>query len=247
MTNILKWCVKSSENVKIMCRSSDGKITYHTDGNFIFAKKDGETFRLALFDNGFYKLRLWNDVTILEVDGLRMHLVKDFRNPLDYSKEVAKALKVKPGDSVLDTCMGLGYTSIAAGKKAKAVTTCEYSDAVYTLASWNPFSEELFQDKKYTILRGDIFEKIKELPDESFNVIIHDPPRFSKAGHLYSEEFYRELWRVSIPGARLYHYVGTVGKRTGRKIEQEVQKRLESVGFRKIKYNKRLQGLLFEI
>ncbi|MFH2101303.1 MAG: SAM-dependent methyltransferase [Candidatus Micrarchaeota archaeon] len=230
-----------------MCKSSDGKISFYTDGSFIYADKDGETFRLALFDNGFYRLRLWNDVPILEVDGLRMHLVKDFASPFDYSKEVASALKVKSGDNVLDTCMGLGYTSMAAGKKAKAVTTCEYSDAVYTLASWNPFSEELFSDKKYTILRGDIFEKIKELPDDSFDVIIHDPPRFSKAGNLYSEEFYRELWRVAAPGARLYHYVGTVGKRTGRKIEQEVEKRLKMAEFKKIKYNRRLQGLLFEL
>ncbi|HID72843.1 TPA: SAM-dependent methyltransferase [Candidatus Micrarchaeota archaeon] len=230
-----------------MCKNKDESVSYYTDGKYLYAERDGESFRLALFDNGFYRLRLWNDITILEVDGLRMQLVKDFDSPLGYSREVAKALKVKPGDSVLDTCMGLGYTAMAAGSKAKSVTTCEYSDAVYTLASWNPFSEELFNNKKYTIMRGDISEKIKELEGDSFEVVVHDPPRFSKAGHLYSEQFYKELWRVAAPDARLYHYVGTVGKRSGRNIENEVEKRLKRAGFRKIRYNRRLQGLLFEL
>lgn len=237
----------SQEKLRFLCKNKDESVSYSTDGSYIYAEKQGQEFKLAIFDNGFYRLRLWKSVPILEIDGIRMHLVKDFKNPLDYSKQVVQALKIKKTDSVLDTCMGLGYLAIEAGKRAKYLTTCEFSDAVYTLASWNPFSEELFSNKKYRILRGDIFEKIKELKPRSFNVIIHDPPRFSKAGHLYSQEFYTELRRIARPGARLYHYVGTVGKRKGRSIEKEVEKRLQEAGFDRLRYSKRFQGIFGKV
>lgn len=235
--------MNNTDDLKFICKSRDNKIAYYTDGDFMYAEKDGSSFRLAVFDNGFYRLRLWKGIPILEIDGIRMHLVKDFKTPLDYSKQVVGRLKISKNHCVLDTCMGLGYIAIEAGKHAKEVTTCEISDAVYTLASWNPFSESLFTDKKYRILRGDISEEVKKFPNGYFDVIIHDPPRFSKAGQLYSGIFYHELFRILKPGGRIYHYVGTIGKHKGRSIEKEVEARLRSVGFGRIRYDKMLQGL----
>lgn len=228
---------------KKLKKSIDGK-EYLTDGNFIYVKNGEELIKLAVFDKNFYKLKIWNGIPILEIDGLRMHLVKNFRTPLEYANEVI--VELKPRGSILDTCMGLGYTAIQAAKKGKKITTCEISAAVYTLASWNPWSVELFDNKKIEIIRGDIFKEIKEMPDKLFNAVIHDPPRFSKAGELYSLEFYRELYRVCKPKAKIFHYVGSVGKKKGRNIEKEVEKRLEETGFKKIKYKPRLQGLVFE-
>jgi predicted methyltransferase len=232
-------------------KNSDGSITYTTDGKFIYAEKDGVKVRLDLFDKHYYKLRPVNGVPILEIDGLRMQLIRDFNTPLDYAKEVIRNLKIpKKGTfTVLDTCMGLGYTAIEAAKQdsVKIVVTCELSDAVVTLAQWNPFSDLLFtKDTKVTILHGNSSDIIKTFDPNMFDFVVHDPPRFTHAPELYSSNFYAELYSVCKKGARIFHYVGSVGKSSGRHIEEEVQTRLKSSGFRNIKYIERLQGLVFE-
>jgi predicted methyltransferase len=245
---------KKKDEMKEFCKSADGAITYRTDGNFIFAETGKGTIRLDMFAGHYYKLRLVNGVPILEVDGLRMQLVKDFKTPLDYSKQVArgvsKGLKCQPpGEaSVLDTCMGLGYTAIASANLpgVKMVVTCEVSDAVVTLAQWNPLSGPVFQkDGKIMMLKGSVAESIKGFAGGMFSAVVHDPPRFSHAPELYALDFYKELHRVCLPGARVFHYVGSVGKGKGRKIDKEVSDRLLQAGFRKIEYVEKLQGLFF--
>ncbi|MDD5172088.1 MAG: SAM-dependent methyltransferase [Candidatus ainarchaeum sp.] len=233
---------------KPFCKSPDGSIVYTTDDSFIYAEKDGVMMRLDMFAGHYYKLRPYNGVPILEVDGLRMQLVKDFRTPLDYSEEVVKGLHIlATGDAVaLDTCMGLGYTAIALAKKngVKTVATCELSEAVITLAKWNPFSDMLFaKGSKIIVMEGSITERIKSFDSDMFSFVIHDPPRLSHAPELYSSDFYGELYRVCKKGAKIFHYVGSVGKKKGRRIDKEVEKRLFSAGFRAIRYVPRLQGM----
>lgn len=220
-----------------------GNEYYYTD-KFLYLKNGMEFQKLAIFDRHFYKLRLFNRVPILEIDGLRMQLIRDFKTPLDYSKEVINALEIKKSDDVLDTCMGLGYTGITASKFAHKVVTWEISEAVHTLAKWNPWSANLFSSANIEIKIGDAAQKIKGERDKTFDVIIHDPPRFSQAPELYSASFYQELYRVMKQRARLFHYVGTVGAERNRRIDKEVGKRLELAGFRDIRYIERLQGLL---
>ena len=60
--------------------------------------------KLAIFTDRYYSLRVFNGIPILEIDGVRMHLIKNFKNPLEYAKEVCKLLKIKKEDVVLDTC-----------------------------------------------------------------------------------------------------------------------------------------------
>lgn len=218
---------------------------YLTDGRDIYIKKDGRYIRLSIFDKHLYKLVLYGNIPILEIDGLRMQLVKDFETPLEYSQKVVKTLNIKKGEKVLDTCMGLGYTAAAAAKRNAEVTTFEISNAVVTLARLNPKNNGLFENKRIKIRKGNSFELIKDFEEGSFNCIIHDPPRLSHAGELYSSEFYHELKRVSKTNARLFHYVGNLGKRKGRDIANQVKKRLEKTGFRKIKKEEKLQGLVF--
>ncbi len=232
-------------------------ISYTTDGNFIYAETAAEgqkapaTVRLDLFDRHYYKLKPYNGVPVLEVDGLRMQLVRDFKTPLDYANEVVKGLRMhaRPGSKgaiVLDTCMGLGYTAIAAAKnpEVKVVVTCELSPAVVTLAKWNPFSDALWEKNgKITLMEGSIAELIKQFDAGTFSFAIHDPPRFSHAPELYSSEFYNELYRVCANGARIFHYVGSVGKGKGRRIDREVAERLVAAGFRNPSYSARLQGI----
>jgi hypothetical protein len=228
--------------MRLLKRLPDG-TEYFSDDRFIYAKKGPDTFKLALFDNGFYRLRLFNDVPILEIDGVRMHLVKDFKTPLDYSKMVVRKLGLKPKERVLDTCMGLGYTAMAASHAAGTVVTCEISQAVFTLAEWSPWSAELFKSGKIEAMLGDISQRIREFPSSSFDAVIHDPPRFSKAGELYSLEFYKELRRVLKDGGRLFHYVGSVGEGKGRKISEEVAGRLGQAGFSRIRHDPLAQGV----
>ncbi len=253
---------KSKLPLKFFCKSSDGQTTYLTDDNFLYAEKGGSTIRLDLFDSHYYKLRPFNDGVILEIDGLRMQLVRDFKTPLDYSKEVVRELGISKsgaklssseaktrGKVVFDSCMGLGYTAIAAAESnaVESVVTCEFSKAVLTLAQWNPFSEMLFsKGTKIVVMEGNSADLVKTFSDSMFDYIIHDPPRISHATELYSTNFYKELYRVCKPGARMFHYFGSVGVGKGRRIDREVVERLKGVGFGKLRLSKKLQGVFAE-
>ncbi len=238
------------ERTELM-KSRDGSIRYTTDGSFVYAEKDGATVRLDMFAGHYYKLRPYNGALILEIDGLRMQLVRDFETPLDYAREVVKGLAIPERGrfTVLDTCMGLGYTAIEAAKRpsVEAVATCEVSEAVITLSRWNPFSDALFEkDGKITVMEGSAADLVKGFRSSMFSFVIHDPPRFSHAPELYSSSFYSELYRVCRKGARIFHYVGSPGKGKGRSIEREVSGRLAAAGFRRLRYDRRLQGIFAE-
>ena len=53
---------------------------------------------------------------------------------------------------------------------------------------------------------------------------------------MYGIEFYSDLIRVMKKGGVLFHYVGSVGKGKGRRIDKEVSARLKEAGFKKIRY-----------
>ena len=203
------------------------------DEGHIYFIKDGEVFKAAISNNGYYKLVPTIPPTI-EINGIRMHRTKDI-NPYEDTLNKINAVKVKKGEKVLDTCMGLGYTAIEAYRRGAEVITIEKNPNVLELAKINPYSEELFKGNIKIIL-GDAFDVIKRFKDEEFDVVIHDPPRFSLAGHLYSEEFYREIFRVLKPGGRLFHYVGNPGKKyRGKDLQKGVMERLRKVGFINVK------------
>jgi len=208
--------------------------------NFLYAWDGKELYKLAIFDKHLYKLRMLGGKPILEIDGLRMHLVKGFVDVFDYSKHIVHLLRIGPDDEVLDTCTGLGYTAIAAAKLARKVVTIESSRAVLKLAEWNPWSSELFKSKNIQIINGDSYEEVPKLK-EKFSKIIHDPPRFSRAGQLYSEEFYRHLASASKKDALLFHYFGSLGKKN-RNISKEVRVRLSESGWEIVKSYPSLQG-----
>jgi predicted methyltransferase len=96
---------------------------------------------------------------------------------------------------------------------------------------------------KIVLMEGSISERIKSFDSNMFSYIIHDPPRISHAPELYSSQFYTELYRVCKKGAKIFHYVGSVGKTKGRRIDKEVEKRLSAVGFKAIRYVPKLQWM----
>ncbi|WP_456422912.1 class I SAM-dependent methyltransferase [Thermococcus sp.] len=198
------------------------------EGSVYFVKKG--VYKAAIAGEHYYKLVPTIPPTI-EINGIRMHRTKGL-SPLQDTRNKVNTVNPKEGETVLDTCMGLGYTAIESSKRGAYVITIEKDPNVIELARINPWSRELFTGGKIQVIQGDAFEVVKKFNDESFDVIIHDPPRFSLAGQLYSEEFYRELFRILKPGGRLFHYVGNPGKRyRGKDLQKGVMERLRRAGF----------------
>ena len=202
--------------------------------------------KIAFFDgNHYYSLKMYSEVPTLEIDGLRMHLTRGWKNPMEYAKSVAQLVLARIGKKnprVLDTCAGLGYISIQLSNMGAEVVSVEISRAVLEMAKINPFSKGLFKATK--LLEGDVFELIEKLG--AFDAIVHDPPRFSHSPLLYSRSFYKKCFDALNKGGILYHYVGSFGSSRGIDPAGSASKRLEEVGFKVLKMLKRHQAVLAE-
>jgi predicted methyltransferase len=190
---------------------------------------------IAFYDERYYKLEpIENSAPTLEIDGIRMHRTK-MVSPLEDAENKIILAAIQINDEVLDICTGLGYTAISAMDVGARVTTIEKDHNVIEIAKYNPYSRVLFENNvknKIKLIINDASEEIKSFGDESFDVVLHDPPRFSLAGELYSEGFYRDLYRILRKGGRLLHYVGNPGsKYRGKDFVKGVQNRLVNVGF----------------
>ncbi|WP_148678979.1 class I SAM-dependent methyltransferase [Aeropyrum pernix] len=179
----------------------------------------------------------------LEINGIHMHRVAG-TDP--WSDALAKAsLVVKRGFRVLDTCTGLGYTSIAAiARGASLVYTVEVDEIVLQLAALNPWSHRL-RDKRIRIILGDAVEVVRDFGDSAFDALIHDPPRFSKStSSLYTLELYREFHRILRRGGRLFHYTGEPGRIRGLNLPGRVARLLREAGFEVLGFRRRALGLV---
>ncbi|MBV9792081.1 MAG: methyltransferase domain-containing protein [Chloroflexi bacterium] len=166
------------------------------------------------------------------VSGTPMHRIKGIDPHADTLRKV-KTIAPMTG-RVLDTATGLGYTAIEAAKTASEVVTIELDPAGLEIARHNPWSRQLFSDRKIVQLLGDAFDVVEGFADESFSRILHDPPMFSLAGHLYGGEFYRQLFRVLKRKGRLFHYIGDLESTSGRNITRGVMRRLQESGFTRV-------------
>ena len=201
-----------------------------------FLIKNNEPVKIQLFSNEtnkFYKLVPAADAPTVEISGIRMHVTKGMTPMQDTQKKIESISPIN--GMVLDTCMGLGYTAILSSKSADFVMTCEKDENVIEIAKFNPWSRELFENRKISILKTSILDEIKIFKSNMFDAVIHDPPRLSLASELYSLEFYKQLFRVLKQNGKLYHYTGSPGSKN-RKINLagNVSKRLKQVGFKNI-------------
>jgi len=190
-------------------------------------------------DGKFYKLL--PELGTIEINGVKMHQTVR-RTPQEDAENKVKTLGVRKDENVLDVCTGLGYSAIAAAEKGARVTTIEVDENVLELAKQNPFSKKLFENPRIKIIVGDALQEIKAFDDSHFDAVLHDPPRFSFAGELYSLAFYRELFRVLKKGGRLFHYTGKPGEKRGKGIRAGVARRLAEAGFKKIEWNEETLG-----
>ncbi len=183
--------------------------------------------------NRFYSLMPTASAPTMLISGIPMHRIKG-TDPHQDTLSKIKAVAPVTGE-VLDTTMGLGYTAVAAAQTAAHVTTIELDPTVVEICCRNPWSQELFDNPKITRLIGDAFDVIETFADGRFHRILHDPPTFSLAGHLYSAEFYRQLHRVLRSKGRLFHYIGDPQSKSGSSVTRGVVRRLQEAGFSRVK------------
>lgn len=200
---------------------------------------------ISFFDdktNKYYRLFSTKDFPCLEIAGIRMHCVD--AGVKESTQLMVNQIKPIYG-KVLDTCCGLGYTAIkiASYYDVEKVFVFEIDENVLKIAKKNPDSKELFESKKISLENKDVFEAIKLIPDNFFERILHDPPRFSLAGELYGRQFYSELFRVLKPGGILFHYTGSPGEKKGRDFQSGVIRRLQESGFQKISRKEEAYGI----
>ncbi|MEM0505854.1 MAG: methyltransferase [Thermosphaera sp.] len=237
---------------------SNGKITIDNVELDLDLVQPSEKDRVVLYEkgkiyeittasaNGYYKLKaVGPDLPpTIEINGIHMHRIIDL-NPWEDAVLKIHAARVKKGDIVLDTCTGLGYTAIASLRKgASKVLTSEIDPNVLWIAERNPWSKMLKREN-VTIYNEDVISIAHELPDNRFDKIIHDPPRFSSStGDLYGFELYREFFRILKPGGTLYHYTGVPGLKSNYSILKGIKNRLETVGFIVLFFDHRSQGYI---
>jgi predicted methyltransferase len=211
----------------------------------VFFPRDDVILQVALAGDHFFKLLPTGGAPTVEIDGVRMHRTRGTTPDADAGLKL-DALGAG-GCRVLDTCAGLGYTALgAAGRGAELVVSMELRPEVLRIAELNPWSGGLMGGDVRLIL-GDAFHVVEAFPDAFFDCVIHDPPTFSHAGHLYGGEFYSRLSRVLRPGGRLFHYTGEPGSRSrGVDLRRGVMERLRRAGFRGLRWDDRVLGVLGE-
>ncbi|MGD2142703.1 MAG: RsmD family RNA methyltransferase [Candidatus Bathyarchaeota archaeon] len=210
----------------------------------VFFVEEDKIYQAAISDERFYKLVPTDGAPTLEIDGVRMHRTKEITPDADAAEKL-RALGLY-GGRVLDTCCGLGYTALEALHcGGELVVSVEMRPQVLRIAGLNPWSRELFLDKRIHLVLGDAGVVVKALKKGFFDFIVHDPPRFSRAGQLYGREFYKGLFGLLRPRGGLYHYTGEPGSRyRGQDLKRGVIKRLRGVGFVDVKYVEKALGVV---
>ncbi len=209
------------------------KISGSENGCFVVEKD--ECRRIQAFSeltNRSYSLMPTAKSPTMLISGFLMHRVRG-TDPVQDTREKLNAVRPMVG-RVLDTATGLGYTAIRAAEAADHVITVELDPAAREIARQNPWSRDLFDNPKIELVLEDSFDAVQAFEDRSFHRIIHDPPAFNMAGHLYSGEFYARLHRILKKGGRLFHYIGNPDSPSGKKITRGVIRRLQEAGFPRV-------------
>lgn len=222
--------------------------------HFLYALEDNQVKRIAFFAEDtqtYYKLvpptthRLQptthQDWPTFTLSSTPMHRSTHISPKEDTKRKIKLVSPIK--GNVLDTCCGSGYTAIVAAKYADEVHTFEKDDHVLRLAEYNPYSQELFTNKKIHLHEQDITEGIKNFKNNTFDRAIHDPPTFKRAPELYHPDLYEELYRVMKPNGILYHYAPLPDKTKGRQFYLLILKKLKKTGFRDVQYNEGASGI----
>jgi len=197
----------------------------------VYLVEDGALLPIERRGHFYYKLTATDSAPTLEISGIQMHRTEGCC-PYAQAEAIVRTV-VGPGDRVLDTCGGLGYTAVwSARLGAQRVISVENDLDVLEVARLNPWSEEYFFDSRIDVIAEDVTAYLAGQPSGSFEAAVHDPPHISRAGELYGRDFYFELSRVLTATGKMYHYVGAPYSRRGQKdIHRGVAERLALAGF----------------
>ncbi len=216
----------------------------HANPQAVFEITADGADKVQAFSESFgrlYSLMPTEGAPTMLISGIPMHRIKNTDPMADTRSKIRAAA---PRGRVLDTCTGLGYTAGLAAQKADEVITIELDPAVIEVCRINPWSRALFESSNITQRIGDSFDLIFDFEDGAFDRVIHDPPMFNLAGHLYSTEYYRELHRVLKRGGRLFHYIGDLRSKSGRNVARSSARRLQEAGFKVFKRRPEAFGLV---
>ena len=200
-----------------------------------FVAENGAVQKIQFFSeegNSLYSLMATRSAPTMLISGIPMHRIKGTDPHQDTLTKIRAIAPVR--GRVLDTATGLGYTAIEAARTADQVITVELDPAALKVARLNPWSRALFENPSIRQVVGDSFDEVQAFEDGAFACILHDPPTFSLAGDLYSEGFYRQLYRVLKRGGRLFHYIGDLDSPSGRRVTRGVVSRLQAAGFMRV-------------
>ena len=209
----------------------------------VFAVYEDGLEAVEIRDDGYAKLVPTEGAPTIELSGIRMHRTAGI-DPFEDARLKAAAV-VRHGDIVLDTCGGIGYTATWAKRLgAERVMSVEVNPVVIELRRLNPWSREYLEDSSIEKQESDVADLVQSFTDGSLSCILHDPPRFSLAGHLYGAKFIGQMRRVLRPGGRLMFYTGEPYSRgRGRDFVAGLSRRLESAGLR-ANWKKELQAFI---
>jgi len=210
--------------------------------NFCYNIDAGKLKPVSIFSdktNIYYKLVPTEDWPTVTLSSCPMHKITLSTPKKDTE---CKIKPLNPRGIVLDTCFGLGYTSILASLRADKVYAFEKDENILEIAKINPFSRPAFENSKIVVSKGDISHGIKQFKNSFFHCVIHDPPTLKLAPELYQNEFYNEIYRVLKENGKLYHYVPMPGISKGKDFSKVIEYKLKEAGFHKLIFNSDAQG-----
>jgi len=207
---------------------------------------DSKVLAIEMFGNDtnlYYKLKPTADWPTIMLSSVPMHRFKTISPKTSAQLMVNEISPIK--GLVLDCCCGLGYTAIIESneKNCEKIITFEKDEHVLEMATYNPFSDELFTNKKINLIKESVVEGVKKIENNSIDRILHDPPTTSFGKELFSLDFYFELYRVLKSGGILYHYCPNPGKTKGTEYWPTIQKMLIKSGFKEAEYHKESSGI----
>jgi hypothetical protein len=212
--------------------------------NFCYSVEGQTIAPIAYFSeitNRFYKLTPTNDWPTISISSVPMHKLNSPKEDTE-----GKIGLLKPYGTVLDTCMGPGYSAIMAASFAEKVITFEKDENVLAIAKQNPLSAALFSKENIEVRAKDVAEGIKEFKDGYFDCITHDPPTFKLAPELFGAGFYKELYRVLKNKGRLLHYAPLYKVSHGVDFPSKIKKKLTEAGFSVGEFSNKAGGFLCE-
>ncbi len=169
----------------------------------------------------YYKLAPGTTKPYLIVSSTRMH-----KEPFHKYLETQRF-----SGTVLDAGTGLGYTAIIASNTAEHVITVEMDPNVIYYATFNPYSQALFENSKIELIEGDVTKLILQFPDTYFDFLIQDGGTPRSSGDFFSQNQAYQLYRVLNPGGKLFFYLPNPQSNKGRDFAAEQIKRLKNAGF----------------